>query len=1056
MFSKKVGKRSLAVLMSILMLGNEVLPAAAAGEESMGDAVVCADEQENAVSENTPEDGSVEADPAEDQTAADEQEVSENDAVSDNNAVSENDTDDADVEEDENEAENAADVSTEAEDAADSEIVWKEPAADWYKDFEYETKDGNIILKKAKSSLEGNVVIPATATISGKEYKTVLHLPAYGERIWDTESEKLTGVKFGKGVKVDNRSCYSLFENMKNLKAIDVSGLDTSDVTDMWGMFRECRSLTYLNISGLDTSKAEDLSSMFWGCESLTELDVSGFDTSNATRLAAMFLGCYQLKSIDVSGFDTSKCTQMYRMFAYCYGLEQIDVSGFDTSNVTDMSEMFNDCFSLKELDVSGFDTSNVKNMEEMFDSCGALDSLDVSSFDTSNVTTMRLMFSGVSAVKELDVSGFDTSKVTDMSGMFAGCSALESLDVSGFDTSNVTRFGGDGYLYEGMFASCEKLKELDVSDFDTSQATNMDSMFKQCKSLEKLDVSGFDTSNVTDMGCMLSGCTSLKELDVSGFKTNKVKDMSHMFGIWGTNGCSAITSLDVSHFNTSNVTDMSEMFSGLSAVTSLDLGSFKTKNVTSMAGMFRGCENLTELDLSNFRTPKVKNMRLMFKDCSKLSKLDVSSFDTAAVEDMSSMFENCSALSELDIRNFVINDACNLRYEYNDREWNTFLNSAQVVDLPVRWAKGYDWGNSNVKTIRYAGTKEQWDALENIVPAGVEVSYEYTEGIKEPVADIEQSPLDPQPVIDENTKDIYLVKGQKFVLDTSWESSDKKVLSVSKKGVVKAKKVSDTVTLKKGEQTITVHISQPTWKKKSFTQTRNDLDNYRYPFKDPFGFEYDDENLQVLWYSNKPDVAVFNDEGEMEIQGKGTAVITAYINGTGYRFKVVGKVKADDKKLKPLTNTPRSLHINVNDKKTAAAAGGKKAEWTTDDHEVIEILKNGKIKGLKGGRATLRVSTDGRACDIPVYVEDFTIKTDGITAGKKKNQYSADMTVGDVRKIEYAYVDQAVIYKSNKPEVAIIDEYGNLIARKAGKATLTTTINGKKIKITVNVKEKQ
>ena len=99
MFSKKVGKRSLAVLMSILMLGNEVLPAAAAGEESMGDAVVCADEQENAVSENTPEDGSVEADPAEDQTAADEQEVSENDAVSDNNAVSENDTDDADVEE---------------------------------------------------------------------------------------------------------------------------------------------------------------------------------------------------------------------------------------------------------------------------------------------------------------------------------------------------------------------------------------------------------------------------------------------------------------------------------------------------------------------------------------------------------------------------------------------------------------------------------------------------------------------------------------------------------------------------------------------------------------------------------------------------------------------------------------------------------------------------------------------------------------------------------------------------------------------------------------------
>ncbi len=1047
MFNKNAGRRAIAMLMSVLTLGSNVLPAAA-GDLQAEDTSSGTDAQEDVVSLDAAEDGETTDSP--DAAEEDEKAVSSDEAKEDDNAAAEVSDNSADAAENDGTSEEADTDISETADDQDGEIVWKEPAADWYKDFEYETKDGNIILKKAKSSLEGNVVIPATATISGKEYKTVLHVPAYGEgRIWDTESEKLTGVKFGKGVKVDNRSCYSLFENMKNLKAIDVGGLDTSDVTDMWGMFRECSGLTYLNISGLDTSNAENLGSMFWGCENLTELDVSGFDTSNATDLAGMFLGCDQLKSIDVSGFDTSKCKDMLRMFAYCYCLEQLDVSGFDTGNVTNMWEMFNDCFSLKELDVSGFDTSNVKNMEEMFDSCCALKSLDVSNFDTSNVTSMRLMFSYVTAVKELDVSGFDTSKVTDMSGMFSGCSALKSLDVSGFDTSNVTAFGGEGNLDEGMFANCPNLKELDVSNFDTSQATNMDRMFKGCQSLEKLDVSGFDTSKVTDMGGMFCDCESLKELDVSGFKTSKVKDMSMFF--WY---CSGITSLDVSHFNTSSVTDMAGMFGGLSNLTALDLSSFKTKNVTNMRGMFTHCANLSELDLSGFRTAKVKNMASMFSGCTKLNKLDVSSFDTASVDDMTFMFANCTALTEIDIRSFIINDACVMKDVYNDQAWNTFLNSSQNVALPVRWAKGYDWSNSGVKKIKYAGTKTEWDALENIVPSGVEIVYEYTEGIKEPVADEEQSPLDPQPVINESTKDIYLVKGQKFVLDAGWESSDKKVLSVSKKGVVKAKKVSDTVTLKKGEQTITVHISQPTWKKKSISEIRSDERVFHY-LDDPFGFEYDDVHLGVLWYSNKPDIADFTDDGRMEVKGKGTAVITAYINGTAYKFKLTCKIKPYNKKDKVFTNTPMTLHLNLNDTKTVAAAGGKKAEWTAGDESIIEVLKNGKIKAKAIGRTELRGKTEGKWANIDIFVEDITIKTAGFSS-KKKNDYTVDMSAGEIKKIEYAYVDQSVVYKSSAPDVAFIDENGNLIARKAGKAKLTTTINGKKIKITVKVADKQ
>ena len=50
-------------------------------------------------------------------------------------------------------------------------------------------------------------------------------------------------------------------------------------------------------------------------------------------------------------------------------------------------------------------------------------------------------------------------------------------------------------------------------------------------------------------------------------------------------------------------------------------------------------------------------------------------------------------------------------------------------------------------------------------------------------------------------------------------------------------------------------------------------------------------------------------------------------------------------------------------------------------------------------------------------------------------------------------YVDQPVIYKSSKPEIAFIDENGNIEARGKGKAKFTAKVNGKAITISVNVK---
>ena len=142
------------------------------------------------------------------------------------------------------------------------------------------------------------------------------------------------------------------------------------------GAFYDCVSLRSIDLSGLDTSQATDMSDMFSGCSSLASLDLSSLDTSQATDMSSMFSGCSSLASLDLSSFDTSKVTDMSSMFYSCPKLASLDLSSFDTSQVTDMSSMFRGCGKLASLDLSSFDTSQATGMFDMFCGCSSLRSV--------------------------------------------------------------------------------------------------------------------------------------------------------------------------------------------------------------------------------------------------------------------------------------------------------------------------------------------------------------------------------------------------------------------------------------------------------------------------------------------------------------------------------------------------------------------------------------------------------------------------------------------------------------------------------------------------------
>lgn len=204
-------------------------------------------------------------------------------------------------------------------------------------------------------------------------------------------------------------------------------------------LFEGFNSLQMINFNGcFHTDYAESMEEMFSGCSSLATLDVSGLKTGNVRNMYGLFSNC-GVTSLDVSHFDTSNVENMGWMFYSCSKLTSLDLRNFDTSKVTDMGDMFCLTGKLTSLDISSFDTSSVTDMSFMFSYTEAVN-LDLTHFDTSKVTTISYMFSGCDRLETLDIQGWDTSKVTSMNGVFSDCSKLKTiLGITSLDTSSVT-----------------------------------------------------------------------------------------------------------------------------------------------------------------------------------------------------------------------------------------------------------------------------------------------------------------------------------------------------------------------------------------------------------------------------------------------------------------------------------------------------------------------------------------------------------------------------------------------------------------------------------------
>lgn len=209
-----------------------------------------------------------------------------------------------------------------------------------------------------------------------------------------------------------------VFCNCYVLSDIDVSKFDTSQVTNMNWTFSNCFKFTSectKYIEKFDTSSVLEMQGMLIGLK-IKSLDLSGFDTSTVTNMSYLFYYCDNLESVNLNGkFTTKSATDIGAMFNSCFALQSVDLANFNTTKVHSMGHLFYNCYKLSSLDLSGFDTTNVINMHHMFNGCIGLESLDLSSFSIKSESKMFSgMFYNCINLKYINLGSLDLSKMPE------------------------------------------------------------------------------------------------------------------------------------------------------------------------------------------------------------------------------------------------------------------------------------------------------------------------------------------------------------------------------------------------------------------------------------------------------------------------------------------------------------------------------------------------------------------------------------------------------------------------------------------------------------------
>ncbi|MBR4486268.1 BspA family leucine-rich repeat surface protein [bacterium] len=97
-----------------------------------------------------------------------------------------------------------------------------------------------------------------------------------------------------------------------------------------------------LDVSWLDTSNMTDMSRMFESCSNLLELNIRNFTSTNVNNMSRMFSGCSRLVTLNVKNLTSVSNGNYTNMFYSCSRVRTLYLNKFDFRNVSDANSMMN------------------------------------------------------------------------------------------------------------------------------------------------------------------------------------------------------------------------------------------------------------------------------------------------------------------------------------------------------------------------------------------------------------------------------------------------------------------------------------------------------------------------------------------------------------------------------------------------------------------------------------------------------------------------------------------------------------------------------------------
>lgn len=374
------------------------------------------------------------------------------------------------------------------------------------------------------------------ATLSSDELTLTLY---YGEQSnpadvtdWSVFKSTVTTIVLDKTMQ-DARptSTKQWFDGFSKVTSfVNLTYLNTEEVTDMSAMFRDCSSLEILNLSGFHEGNVTNTENMFYNCSSLTTIYCGGYYWYTIESTSNMFYGCLSLVGGYGTTYDSNHVDGSYARQdnAFVHGYFTEGVSPYPELYATISADgktltIYYDGFKgiCKNL-CSFWDGQHGADINVTWSSDEAHDAVTTVNLNESvkeaRPTTIHGWFYRFGNLTEIqNFSYLNTEEATDISSMFTYCYSLTSIDLSNFNTENVKNMGG-------MFSDCISITSLDISNFNVGKVTNMSGMFSNCTALQTIYCNGdwsYKESETYAEG-MFENCTSL----VGG--NNTIYDPNH------------------------------------------------------------------------------------------------------------------------------------------------------------------------------------------------------------------------------------------------------------------------------------------------------------------------------------------------------------------------------------------------------------------------------------------------------------------------------------------------------------------------------------------------